>query len=281
MDYEDRHNVYKGGGWFFCHGCDNADEYFVRNNAWPKNWNSRTFKCTSNHKDWTKPDFKKAGYYSLKKDSSRNENKSPPHSESSVLGDLKPAAALKISPEECESSSHYSVDTDSSGPEAYNSEDSFTSDDCDNTAASGSITNQGHEPIIPPKDPKIFELETLVVTLQQHDDTSTKAISSLKKANDQLESVLAENYAKIMELQAENDEMKSLLQESSKNISTQKRKTTVAAKNLLFLQEKEKKNVQFYRKMDCKTLIRSVLNEFIKKYQPRTGARKLGNALTE
>ena len=72
-----------------------------------------------------------------------------------------------------------------------------------------------------------------------------------------------------------------LLQKSCSDVTTEKRKATLAARNLMFLQEQEKSNVLHYKEMDCKTLVWSVLDEFIKKYQPCTGAKKLGNALAE
>ena len=76
-----------------------------------------------------------------------------------------------------------------------------------------------------------------------------------KKANDKLKLIQNTKDTETFRLEEENAKMKMLLQKSCIDVTIEKRKATVAARNLMFLQEQEKSNVLHYKEMDCKTLV--------------------------
>ena len=264
------------GGFFFCEPCRRAEEYFVKNKKWPGNWStSRTFKCSASHKRWDFPTHKIKSYYSNPRNASATSNSTSVTSSCpQVTSEEQAALATNSRSEDSDSS-------DSQSEQVLDEDISVLPNSPKRKRAEDETESVSEE--VQHLRESLLEKETECYVHSQDNEVLR---SNLKNYSNILLDQIANLKAQINIIELEKQELRNKVLHQAQELKLKEIKLKTQQQQITYSKNKEKKkknqevlrkdNDKKYRSYDCETLVRTVLTEFISKYQPRTGARKLG-----
>ena len=254
-------------GFFFCHECDLAEDYFCSPHTlgkWPKNWANSKYCCKANHLDAEHPTDVGVGWSGAKV-------------QYSELFEKKPAAKKNPQP-----------------PIAPPTADSQVLVPQESTVRTPTPPNlpQGTQVDNPPFCPEEVQIDSPVIAHQvicvdsprrsPRKRQATNAPGNEPVAQRPAHNTLINTWENdVFKFEKQIKRLKAEISQLKKERGVYKRKLTMEEKKSNSLQMRDAVEHKKWKNLSVEKLIPQVLNEFLDKYQSRTGGARIGKALVK